>query len=369
VTVAAPGSARLGRIRSLLADLDLDAILVSRNAAKRWLSGIVITRGDEATSGYSGTLLVTHAQQLLLTDARYLEQAHHQSPDWTVRRTTAPLQHELPSLLADAAVHRLGAEASVLTHATWSAVAAAAPEIELVPVDQPLAELRMIKDEDEIQALQRAADLTDACFGHLLGLLQAGVTEQQVAWEIADWFRRHGAEDLAFDPIVLVGARAAMPHGRPGVTPSIVGAPLLIDFGCQVDGYRSDMTRTVFIGEPTARQRERFATVLEAQRAAYDALRPGVPGIEVDRAARRVIAQAGYGEAFTHGLGHGIGLETHEAPFLLRYEEPMRPGMVFTLEPGIYLPGEIGIRIEDDVVLTEDGPRRLTSAPRELLVI
>jgi Xaa-Pro aminopeptidase len=369
VTLAALGSARLARVRSLLADLGLDAILVSRNAAKRWLSGFVIARGDEATSGYSGTLLVTRNHQLLLTDARYLEQAHDQASDWTVRRTTGPMQHELPPLLADAGVQRLGAEASILTHATWTAVADATPQIELVPVDAPLAELRMIKDKDEIEALQRAADLTDACFGHLLSLLHAGVTEQHVAWEIEDWFRRHGAEDMAFEPIVLVGARAAMPHGRPGITPTVVGEPLLIDFGCQVAGYRSDMTRTVFIGEPTARQRELYATVLKAQRAAYDALRPGVPGIEVDRAARDVIEQAGYGEAFTHGLGHGIGLETHEAPFLLHYQEPMRPGMVFTLEPGIYLPGEIGIRIEDDVVLTEDGPRRLTNAPRELLVI
>jgi Xaa-Pro aminopeptidase len=367
VTVGAPPSDRLGRVQTLLDALDLDAILVSRNAAKRWLSGFVIARGDEATSGFSGTLLVTRDRRLLLTDARYLEQAGAEAPGWQLHRTSRAPADELLPLLEG--VRRLGCEARVLTHATWSALAQAAPAVELVAVDEPLAELRLLKDDDEIEALQRAADLTDACFGALLDIIQSGLTERQIAWQIEDWFRTHGAEDVAFNPIVLVGARAAMPHGRPGSTTVVAGQPLLIDFGCQVDGYRSDMTRTVFIGEPTGRQRELYSVVLEAQQAAYDALRPGVPGIEVDRAARRVIERAGYGKAFTHGLGHGIGLETHEAPFLLHYQEPMRPGMVFTLEPGIYLAGDIGIRIEDDVVLTEDGPRRLTSAPRELLVI
>ncbi|HET8587360.1 MAG TPA: Xaa-Pro peptidase family protein [Candidatus Limnocylindria bacterium] len=367
MTVGAPPSERLGRVRSFLDTLSLDAILVSRNAGKRWLSGFVIARGDEATSGYSGTLLVTRDRQLLLTDARYLEQAGVEAPGWLLHRTSGALADELPPLLYG--VRRLGCEAGYLPHATWSALAGAASGVELVPVDDGLARLRLLKDADEVEALQRAADLTDACFGALLDIIRPGVTEQQIAWQIEGWFRGHGAEDVAFNPIVLVGARAAMPHGRPGRTAVAAAEPLLIDFGCQVDGYRSDMTRTVFIGEPSERQRELYAVVLAAQQAAYDALRPGVTGVEVDAAARRVIEHAGHGDSFTHGLGHGIGLETHEAPFLLRYEEPMRPGMVFTLEPGIYLPGEIGIRIEDEVVLAEDGPRRLTNAPRELLVI
>jgi Xaa-Pro aminopeptidase len=367
VTVATQPSSRLGRVHTLLDEQRLDAILVSRNATKRWLSGFVIARGDEATSGYSGTLLVSRDRELLLTDARYLQQAGAEALNWEVRRTAGGLAQELSPLLDG--IGRLGCEARVLSHADWSALSEAVPNVQLIPVDAALTELRLLKDEEEIEALQSACDLTDACFGHLLDAIRPGATEQRIAWEIADWFRAHGAEDLAFEPIVLVGARAAMPHGRPSDAAVTDGQPLLIDFGCQVDGHRSDMTRTVFVGEPSERQRELYAVVLEAQQAAYDALRPGVPGIEVDRAARAIIERAGFGEAFTHGLGHGIGLETHEAPFLLHYQEPMRAGMVFTLEPGIYLPGEIGIRIEDDVVLTQDGPRRLTSAPRELLVI
>ena len=360
---------RLGRLRALLESEQLDAILVSRNAAKRYLSGFVIARGDEATSGYSGTLLVTRERQLLLADARYLEQAGDEAQGWEVMRTTRPLAAELAALVPSLRLRRIGAEANVLSHADWMAIGSAAPDLELVPLDAPLAELRAIKDEVELTALEATTALTDACFGHLLTFIREGISEQEIAWELEDWFRRHGAEDLAFEPIVLVGARAAMPHGRPGTTPVRGGEPVLIDFGSQVDGYRSDMTRTVFIGEPSQQQRELYALVLAAQQAAYDAVQPGVSGTSVDGAAREVIAAAGLAEAFSHGLGHGIGLETHEAPGLKLYARPLRPGMVFTLEPGIYLPGEIGIRIEDDVVLTEDGPRWLTNAPRELLVI
>ncbi|HET7636319.1 MAG TPA: Xaa-Pro peptidase family protein [Candidatus Limnocylindria bacterium] len=367
MTPAPAPSTRLDRVRVLLDELVLDAIVVSRNANKRYLAGFVIARGDEPTSGFSGTLVVGPERQTLLADARYVEQAADETPGWEVRRTSGRLDRELAALLGDA--RRVGLEARVLSHADWSAVAEALPGAELVAVDAPLNALRVVKDEAEVEAVERAAALTDACFGHLIGWLRPGVSERQVAWELDDWFRQHGAEDLAFEPIVLVGPRAAMPHGRPGTTPIESGEPLLIDFGCQVDGYRCDMTRTIFVGEPSERQRELYAAVLEAQRAAYHALRPGMTGRELDAVARASLAEAGLGEAFTHGLGHGIGLETHEAPMLLHHDEPLRPGMVFSLEPGVYLPGEIGIRIEDDVVLTDDGPRYLTCSPRELLAI
>jgi Xaa-Pro aminopeptidase len=368
VSLAAPPSGRLKRARGLLDDLALDALLVSRNATKRYLAGFVIARGDEATSGFSGTLLVTRDRQILMTDARYVVQAAGESPGWEVRRTRGRLADEVGPLLADLRIDRCGAEATLLTHADWSALTDATPA-ELVAIDAPLNALRLRKDGGEVEALGRAAALTDQCFSHLCGWLRPGIAEQEVAWEIERWFRANGAEALAFDPIVLVGARAAMPHGRPSDAPVAAGEPLLLDFGCQVDGYRSDMTRTLFIGSASARQRELYGLVLAAQQAAYHALRPGVIGTSVDSAARELIAAAGYGEAFSHGLGHGIGLETHEAPMLLTYDQPLEPGMVFTLEPGIYLAGEIGIRIEDDVALSDHGPRRLTSASRELIVI
>jgi Xaa-Pro aminopeptidase len=255
----------------------------------------------------------------------------------------------------------------VLTHAQWAGLEANG--LELVPLDEELEALRLVKDADEIAAIERACGLTDRCFDHLLGFVRPGMTEREVAWELTAWFRANGAEALAFDPLVLVGPRAAMPHGKASDAPVEVGQPLVLDFGCQVEGYRSDMTRTIFMGEPDAEARRRYEAVREAQQRAFEAVAVGVLGTQVDAAARTSLEAAGLGAAFTHGLGHGIGLETHEEPRLLTWDRPLEAGMVFSIEPGVYLPGEIGIRIEDDVVVEAGGARRLTDAPRELLVL
>jgi Xaa-Pro aminopeptidase len=360
---------RLERVRALLDVHDLDGVLLSRSANKRWLAGFVLQRGEEATSGYAGTLLVTRDRQLLLADGRYIEQAAADAPDWELVRTSGAIDHELGSLWPTLGVRRCGAEAEVISHGRWQAIAAAAPTIELVALDPALAELRLIKDHAEQEAVARACTLTDACFAHVLATVRAGFTERRIAWEIEDWFRANGAESLAFDSLVLVGARASMPHGHPSDAQVEVGKALLIDFGCQVDGYRSDMTRTVFIGEPDDEARRLYRLVADAQAAAFALCAPGVSGTVVDAAAREMIFAAGFGEAFSHGLGHGIGLETHEAPSLRLYPGPLQVGMTFTLEPGIYLPDRIGIRIEDDILLTEAGPRYLTTSPRDLTVI
>jgi Xaa-Pro aminopeptidase len=358
---------RIGRARAVLDGLGVDGLLVSRTAAKRWLAGFTLQRGDEPTSGYSGTLLLTPDRQVVLVDARYEEQAATECPGWEVRRTEERIEKELPPVAFELRMRRLGAEAKVLSHADWSALAEAG--LDLVPADEPLAQLRLRKDANELAAIERACALTDQCFDHLLVTVAPGMTEREVAWELEAWFRAAGAEDIAFDPLVLVGARAAMPHGRPSDAAVTQGEPLLIDFGCQVDGYRSDMTRTVFIGEPGEEARRIHAVVAEAQERAFEAASVGMIGKKLDGIARASIEGAGFGEAFTHGLGHGIGLETHEAPLLKEWERPLEEGTVFTLEPGIYLPGRIGIRIEDDVVLTGAGARRLTNAPRELIVL
>jgi Xaa-Pro aminopeptidase len=254
-----------------------------------------------------------------------------------------------------------------MPHADWTAIESGG--LELLAADDAFRRLRLIKDADEVAAIGRAGALTEECFTHLLDWLRPGQTERAVAWEIETWFRTHGAEALAFGPLVLAGARGSMPHGHAEDVPVAAGQPLLIDFGCQVDGYRSDMTRTISFGEPPAPFRERYDAVRAAQQAAFEAARPGMTGSELDGVARRVLADAGLGEAFSHGLGHGIGLDTHEAPMLLDWHEPLEAGMVFTLEPGVYFAGEMGIRIEDDVHLTAEGAVRLTDAPRDLLVL
>jgi Xaa-Pro aminopeptidase len=367
VSPATAPDSRLERARAVLDSLDADGLLVSRPATWRWLSGFVLQRGDESTSGYSGTLLVTRDAQVVLVDARYLEQAQAECVGWTVRLSEDPIHDELPRLATELGVGRVAAEAGMLTHADWTALAESG--LELKPADDTLRDLRLLKDADEIAATRRACALTDACFEHLLGFVGPGQTEREIAWELEGWFRANGAEALAFEPLVLVGPRAAMPHGHPGDARVAVGQPLLIDFGCQVDGYRSDMTRTVFFGEPTADTRRRYEAVRQAQQLAFEAARVGMTGVELDGVAREHLTGVGLGDAFSHGLGHGLGLETHEDPILKGWKGPLQEGMVFTLEPGVYFPGEIGIRIEDDVLLTVPGAVRLTEAPRELLVL
>jgi Xaa-Pro aminopeptidase len=361
---------RLATLRGLLERLDLGAILVQRRTTSRYLSGFAVRRGDESTSGYSGTLLVTADRAWLLADNRYVEQAAAEAPDWELVMTTDPLPAELPRLLETGGARRLGLEADRTSHATWQALDEATGDLELVAIEQELNDLRVAKSPAEVEAIGRACALGDEAFAFLCATVEPGMTERQVARLIATWFEDHGAEDLAFDSIVLVGARGSMPHGTPDDTRVAEGQALLLDFGCQVDGYRSDMTRTVFVGEPTPRAREQHALVVAAQRAAFEAVAVGVPASAPHLAARAFLADAGYPDAFRHGVGHGIGLDTHEAPGLRATSQtPLQAGMVFSVEPGLYLPGEIGIRVEDIAVLEDGGPRYLTAAPREALVI
>jgi Xaa-Pro aminopeptidase len=360
---------RLNALRSMLVGLDLDAAVISRAAHMRYFSGFRLTRGEEATSGYSGTLFVTAGQQLIFADSRYVEQAQAEASSWELHATRGTLAEELSELLGGHDVLHCGMEAQALTHAAWSQIAQLAPGSELHMIDEELAALRIIKEEPEIAAIERACVLGDRCFEHLLGVLRPGMSEGELAWELESFLHANGSEALAFDPIVLAGVRASMPHGRPSDARIETGNVLLLDFGCQIDGYRSDMSRTVFIGEPDDDLRDLYAIVQRAQQTAINLLKPGLTGMEADAAAREVIVEAGHGDAFGHGLGHGIGLETHEAPILRLYAEPLQAGMVFSVEPGIYMPGRTGIRIEDIVALEESGPRLLTHAPRELLVV
>lgn len=361
--------ARVAALRKLLVERALDGILVQSRATSRYLSGFSLRRGDESTSGYSGTLLVTADRSWILADNRYLEQAAAEAPGWELVLTADPLPVALPPLLVEAGIRRLGLEADRISHAVWQSLSAAAAAVELVPVESDLEELRIVKSAAEIDAIGRACALGDRAFDFVVAAVQPGMTERGVARLITQFFEDHGAEDLAFDSIVLVGARASMPHGTPNDTAVRLGQPLLMDFGCQVDGYRSDMTRTVFVGQPNPQARRRHDLVAGAQQAALAAIRVGAPASAPHQAAQAYLAEAGYPGAFSHGVGHGIGLETHEPPSLKTSDAPLRAGMVFSVEPGLYLPGEIGIRIEDIVVLDERGPRLLTASPRGAIVI
>ncbi len=360
---------RLAALRKLLEERELDGIALSRSAHKRYFSGFRLSDAEGPTSGWSGTLLVTRDANLILADSRYTEQASIEAPDWQLVATTGPMRADLPPILLEHEIESLGLEAAAVSHADWSALAEAAPGVELHAMDDELVPLRLTKTSDEVDAIGRACALTDDCFAHLVEWIRPGMTELEVAWELESFFRSNGAEGLAFDTIVLAGPRAAMPHGRPSGARAEPGNVLLIDFGCIVDGYRSDMTRTLFVGDVPDEIRRYHDAVREAQALAIEALAVGASGQAVDALARERIARDGL-EPYGHGLGHGIGLETHEAPSIRRsVDATLEAGMVFSIEPGIYLPGVTGIRIEDIVALEPGGPRLLTTSPREALVI
>jgi Xaa-Pro aminopeptidase len=246
----------------------------------------------------------------------------------------------------------------------------ALPQAELVPQSKLVLELRSIKDANELEKIRQAIKLADDAFAHMLHFVEAGQTEEEISLELEFTMRREGASGGSFDFIVASGLRSSMPHGVASSKKVEVGDLLTMDYGAIFQGYCSDITRTLCFGEPTEKQQEIYEIVLRAQKAGIAALKPGIPGKEVDAVARQVITDAGYGDCFGHGLGHSVGLAIHEGPNLnLREERILQPGMVITIEPGIYIPDWGGVRIEDMAVITENGCEVLTQAPKEFIII
>jgi Xaa-Pro dipeptidase len=244
------------------------------------------------------------------------------------------------------------------------------PGCRLVPAEDVLAELRMCKDEHELREMRRAVAVTEAALGAAMRQVRVGMTEREVAALLTIETLRAGGEEMAFSPIVVAGPNAASPHAVPSDRPIQPGEPIVVDFGATVGGYAADITRTFAIGALEPELARVYEVVRAANGAGRAVARPGMPAEEVDRAARAVIEAAGYGEYFIHRTGHGLGLETHEPPYIVAgNRRPLEPGMVFTVEPGIYLPGRGGVRIEDDVVVTPGGAKSLTTFPRELAVL
>jgi Xaa-Pro aminopeptidase len=282
-------------------------------------------------------------------------------------------------LVGSVGARRVAVEAGFVSHAAWTALQAAAPDVELVPVEGWVETDRAVKEPAEVERIRAACAVADRSLAALLPEIRPGVTEKELAWRLEVLMRTGGAEGLAFDVACLAGPEAALPHGSPGDRPVLDGAVLLFDFGARVDGYRSDMTRTLFVGEPAERDlavydlvaRAQAATIEAVERAAAGGISPD--GRAMDAAARSVIEAAGHGEHFGHGTGHGIGLATHEQPSLSRVapETPLPSPTVFSVEPGVYLEGETGVRIEDLVLFDPAARRaeRLTSFPREVLVV
>jgi Xaa-Pro aminopeptidase len=340
---------RLARLRTAMRERDLAAMLVSAPAGVRWLSGF--------TAPEDARVLVTHDDAWLLTDGRYVAQADETS------RLTPVIERDWQGEVAGRLPHGpLGVEAEHLTLATAASLERRLGQ-EPVRTEGLVARLRRVKEPGEVAAIRRAAALTDRAFEHALAGLRPGVREVDVALEIERFVRSEGGDGMAFDVIVASGPRSAMPHGT--ASPRRIGAGELvtIDMGARVDGYCADMTRTVAVGPVAASHRALFDAVLEAQRAARGQVGPGVRGADLDATAREVLEGHGLGEAFAHSLGHGVGLDVHEGPALsARSDDVLEPGMVVTIEPGAYRPGDAGVRIEDLVLVTEDGHEVLSDA-------
>jgi Xaa-Pro aminopeptidase len=318
---------------------------------------------------------------LLLADTRYTIQAHREAPEATTESVYGDLAGRWPALVERLGARRVAVEAAFVPHAVWLRLQAAAPEVELVPVEGWLEGDRATKEDAELERIAAACAVADRALAALLPEIQPGITEASLALRLEWLLRTGGAEALAFPPAVLAGPQAALPHGAPGDRPVLPGAVLLFDFGAQVAGYRSDMTRTLFVGEPTARDLAVYELVSRAQSAAIARLDAAVTAEEsplpsgraIDGVARDVIRAAGHGDHFGHGTGHGIGLATHEAPSLgqLAPDVPLPSPTVFSVEPGVYLEDETGVRIEDLVLLDAARGRveRLTQFPRAVTVV
>ena len=375
--------ARLGRLRARLAEAGLDAYFGLRREEIRYLAGVVIGEGEEKVAGHSGRFLVTADEVIVLADSRYTLQVRREAPGARIFDAPADLAGAWPALLDSAGARRVAVPAGDIPHALWEALAAAAPGVELVPAPTWVDADRAVKEPAEVERIVAAAAVADRALAALLPAIRPGVPEARIAWRLEMLMREGGAEALAFDIACLAGSNAALPHGSPGPRRLRPGQVVLLDFGAQVAGYRSDMTRTLFVGEPAARDLVVYELVARAQAAAIGALEAGAAvardpaalpsGREVDAAARAVIEAAGHGRHFGHGLGHGIGLATHERPALSRSapDEPLPSPTVFSVEPGVYLGGRTGVRIEDLVLLDGAAGRveRLTRFPREVLVL
>lgn len=351
---------RLTKLQNVLTEHNLDAILIGQPENRRYLSGF---------TGSAGWLLVSAERAVLATDFRYFEQVGRQAPDWELFKITTQFEKLLPDLLAGAGVQRLGFESQHVTVDQLSTWQKATEGVEWAPLKETVEAIRAVKDEDEIEALRRSAALTDDAFAHLLDLLTPGMTERETAWEIESYMRTHGASKVAFDLIVGAGPNGALPHARPGEHVIQPGEPIVIDIGCVLDGYCSDMTRTICLGQPDAKYLDVWNLVLKAQEAAEAGIRAGTTGVEADALAREIVEEAGYGKNFGHGLGHGVGLAVHEGPRASKLSKDVyKTGMSLTVEPGIYLPGEFGVRIEDLVIVREAGVEILTQTPKTPVV-
>jgi Xaa-Pro aminopeptidase len=351
----------LERIRALLEKQGLDAIIVNKQENLHYFSGFT---GDDTL------LAITRDRALLVTDFRYIEQAGKQAPDFEIVEQKHGLLGKTAGCVKELGCHKVGFEGNALIYDDFARLAAQLGDIDFTTA-LSLDALRQIKDTDEIARIRQAVAISDKAFTDVLTYLRPGISENDVAAHMEGCMRALGSERPAFTTIVASGIRGSLPHGTATDKLLVAGEFVTMDFGAVYEGYHSDITRTVCIGPADAKQKQVYATVLEAQLLGEKLVKPGASGKAVDKAVRDFLTDAGYGENFGHGLGHSLGLEIHEEPRLSPSStcEHLRPGTLITVEPGVYLPGWGGLRIEDTVLVTDKGSTPLTASNKQLIEI
>ena len=351
---------RLDKVRNSMKELDIDGLIVYSPYNLRYLANF---------TGTTGFALVTLKDAYFVTDARYTLQAQSQAKGFHVIEHKTGWVPAFEKLIRDNQLKRVGFEADHVSVSQLE-IFEEAFDTTLVPTQKVVEKIREVKDEGELQIIRKACSISDAAFLHILNFIKPGVTEIQVANELDFHMRGLGATGVSFNTIIASGIRSSMPHGVASDKVIEKGDLVTLDFGCYYDGYVSDMTRTIAVGEPIDQLKEIHDVVLQAHLKVSEAAGPGKTGVELDKVARDYIASRGYGEYFTHSTGHGIGLEIHEAPNVSRIAtQAFVPGNVITNEPGVYLPGIGGVRIEDDIIINETGGEVIQTVPRELIIL
>ena len=352
---------RVQKLRELMKAKEIDGFLVTSPYNLRYLTNF---------TGTTGLAVITLEKAFFVTDFRYTEQAASQAQGFEIVKNAGPIFDEVATLCETENINALAFEESFVSFAEYSVLEEIIEESALVPVSGMIESLREVKDEAEVAIIKKACEIADNAFAHILTKIKPGMTEIEVANELDFFMRSQGATGVSFDTIVASGVRSAMPHGVASSKVIEQGDLITIDFGCYYEGYVSDMTRTFAIGDPGEKLKEIYHIVLDAQLKVLEAAKAGMTGVELDAVARDHITACGYGEAFGHSTGHGIGLEIHEGPNVsFRAEKAFVSGNVITNEPGIYLPGIGGVRIEDDMLVTETGIEVLTHSPKELIIL
>jgi Xaa-Pro aminopeptidase len=351
---------KIERVHGLMEELGIDALLIEKSENRYYLSGF---------TGTAGRILFTEKKDYFLTDFRYTEQAAEETEGFEILQINSAFEERLNELLQENGVKRMGFEAAFISYEQYLKYRDNL-EAELVETRNLIERMRMVKDQAEIEKIRKAVEITDQAFEHILGFIRPGISEREIALELEFFLKKKGAERNAFDFIIASGKRSSLPHGVATEKKIEYGDLLTMDFGIFYQGYCSDLTRTVVVGEATARQREIYNIVLKAQLEVIEKVRAGMGCREADAIARDIIAEAGFRENFGHGLGHGIGLEIHEGPRVsFTSEDILEKGMVVTNEPGIYLPEWGGVRIEDDLLITDTACEVLNKAEKTLIEI